>query len=114
MIALSHLRTVALLGGQFERGLEEVHEQPGCPVEARDRPGCRQAFKAPITQELPYNGPIFLLYPGLVVLTVRPPAGEFDAVTKAIFDQPVVDELAAIVHIQRSQGNGQARVRIPT
>jgi hypothetical protein len=29
MIALGHLCAVALLGSQFERGLEEVHEQPG-------------------------------------------------------------------------------------
>lgn len=70
MIALGHLRAVALLGSQFERGLEEVHKQPGCPVEARDRPGCRQALEAPIPQELPYNRAIFLLYPRLVVLTV--------------------------------------------
>jgi hypothetical protein len=40
---------------------------------------------------------------------IRPRTSEFDAVTKAVFDQPVVDELAAVVHIQRSQGKGQAR-----
>ncbi|ESX08408.1 hypothetical protein X766_34275 [Mesorhizobium sp. LSJC255A00] len=44
----------------------------------------------------------------MVVRMVRPRASEFDAVTKAIFDQPVVDELAAIIHIHRSQGKGQA------
>lgn len=32
--------------------------------------------------------------------------------TKAKFDEPVVDELAAIIHIQRSQGKGKpARFR---
>ena len=30
----------------------------------------------------------------------RPGAREFDAVAKAIFDQPVVDELTAIIHVQ--------------
>ena len=108
MIALGHLCAVALFGSQFERGLEEVHEQPGRSVEARDCPRCRQAFKAPIAQELAHNGAVLLLDPRLIVLAVGPRTGEFDAVTQAIFDQPVVDELAAVVHIQRSQGEGQA------
>ena len=36
-------------------------------------------------------------------------ASEFDAVTKAYSIKPVVDELAAAVHIQRLQGKGRRR-----
>lgn len=45
---MCHLRAVALLVSHLERGLEEVHEQPGCSVETRDRSGRCEAFEAPI------------------------------------------------------------------
>jgi putative transposase len=77
MIAFGDLRTVALLGSQLERGLEEIHEQPGRPKKAHDGPGRRQDFKAPIAQKLPYNGAILLLDPRLVILAVGPPSSRF-------------------------------------
>lgn len=50
----------------------------------------------------------FFCSTSLVIFAVRARAGELDAVAQAVFDQPVVDEFAAVVHVQRSQGKGQA------
>lgn len=59
-----------MLGSQFERGLEEVYEQSRGTIEARDRPGGRNALKAAIPQQLAHSGSVFLLHPGLVILAV--------------------------------------------
>src|ERR1700722_2440430 len=71
MIALGHLCAVAMLLGELEGRLEEVHEQPGGSIEARDCPCGRQSFEAPVTQKLPYDGSVLLLDPRLVVFSVR-------------------------------------------
>ena len=48
MIALAHPGSVALLLGQFEGGLEKVHEQPYRRVEPRERLSIlRKAILAP-------------------------------------------------------------------
>src|ERR1700676_1755749 len=108
MIALRDLRALPMLGGQFERGLKEVNEQSGCSVEARYRSGRRQALKAPVSQQLSYDGTVFLFDPCLVVFTVRTRASKFDPMTQAVFDQPVIYELSSVVHVQRSQGKRQS------
>src|SRR6185437_15434699 len=84
-----------------------------------------QTLEAPVTQQLPYwatgaggarpaaaapiaTAPVFLLDPRLIILAIRPRPREFNPVTEAIVNQPVVDELAAIIHVQAGQGEGQA------
>jgi len=67
-------------------------------IQARDRPSRSDPGKAPIAQELAYDGAVLVLDPSLIIFPVRSRARELDAVTQAVLDQPIVDELSAVLH----------------
>jgi hypothetical protein len=102
MVSLGHLRPLPMFLGQFERGLEEVHEQPRCSVQTRKRLGRSDAFEPAITQQLAHDGAVLLFDPGLVILAIRSRARELDAIAQAVLDHRLVHELAAVINVQRS------------
>src|SRR6476659_4859310 len=60
VIALANPRALALLLGQLERRLEEVHEQPHRRIKTRQ--GCcgRHSLQAPIAHDAADHGPVLL------------------------------------------------------
>ena len=75
MVAFGDLSTFAVLLGEFERRLEEVHKQSRCAIQACNSLGGRNALEATIAQELAHDCAVLLLDPSLVVLAVRTRAG---------------------------------------
>src|SRR5580658_10278865 len=108
MVPLGHLRSLPMLLRQLERGLEEVYEQPRSPVEARQHLSRGNALEPPITQQLAHDGAVLLFDPGLVILAIRPRAGKLDAIAQAVLDHRFIDKFAAVIDIQRSEGERQA------
>ena len=78
MVALGDLSAFTMFCSQFERGLEEVHEQPRGAIQARDRLRGRDTLKAPIPEKLAHDSAVLLLDPSLVVLAIGARAGELD------------------------------------
>jgi hypothetical protein len=103
MVALGDPSAIAMLGSQFERGLEEIHEQSRGSVQTGDGPGGSNAFEAAIPEQFSYDSTILLLDPRLVVLSIRSRAGELNPMAQAILDQSLIDKFAAIIHINCSQ-----------
>src|SRR5205807_7623680 len=108
VVALGDLSALAVLLGELEGRLEEVHEQSRSATQARDGLGGRYPLKAAIAQELPHDRAVLLFDPSLVVLAVRARARELDTTVQAILDQRLVYKFAAIVDIQRAKGKRQA------
>src|SRR6516165_10990605 len=78
MIVPAHQRTFALLAGQFERGLEEVHIQPGTLVKPPQRCSGAEPAQPPVAGQPPHHRAIFLLHPGLIVLAISARARPFE------------------------------------
>ncbi len=101
-------RAHASLAEELHRWLEEVHHQPELvAVQIVDRGDGLGRIIAVPAQELADVSPVFLLDVGVVVLLVRPAAGELDGVDLAIVPQVMIDELAAIIGVHAAQGEGQ-------
>src|SRR3954462_9867711 len=67
MVALADPCPLALLPGQLERGLEDVHEQPHRRVEPGQSRRGRQPLQASIAHDAADHGAVLLLDEGLVV-----------------------------------------------
>lgn len=72
MITLCHKRAVSAFLRQLERRLEEVHEQPGCLIEAGNRPRRGKPLKSLVAKKLSYDCAVLLLDRRLVVFPIRP------------------------------------------
>jgi len=98
---------------QFDRGLEEIHVQPqlvGVKI-VHGLDGFRGIVAVP-TDEFADMGPVFLLDMGVVVFFVGPAAGEVDLAIRTVFFDMVVDELAAVVDVQPSEGKGEPQAHL--
>lgn len=104
MIALVHARTVAMLLGQLERGLEEVHEQARRRVKFGQRNGRLQPLEATIADQAAHNRSVLLLHPCLVVLPIGSAARERDIAGGAVIAYRLVDEDAVVVGVEPQQG----------
>ena len=113
MVALRHLRPVAHLPGQLERGLEEVHEQANRPIEPAQRRRCLKAHVAPVARDAPDHSAVLLLHPRLVVLAIRPAAGERDPGRRAVVPHGLVHEHAVVVRIEPQQRKRQPLAHLP-
>lgn len=71
LVALLHLRTVALLLGELEGWLEEVHELTRCSVQLGRCMGRLQSLEATIADQTAYHRSVFLFHPRLIGLKVR-------------------------------------------
>ncbi len=69
--------------------------------------GGSNALQAMVTNHPAHNSAILLFDPRLVILVVWPREREFDSVVGAILHQGLVDKLAAIVDVERSQNKRQ-------
>ena len=103
MIALAHARSVALLLGQFEGGLEKVHEQPHRRVEPRERRCGLQSLKTTIAHNMANHSAILLLHKGLIVLAIRPATREYDTRRLTIVVDGLVHKHAVVVCIESEQ-----------
>ena len=72
VISLANTGPDTFLLGELERGLEKVHEQARCGIEARERLARRDALQPSVADEPSDHGPVLLLDPGLIVLPIRP------------------------------------------
>ncbi|MGY3560198.1 hypothetical protein ACVWXP_003467 [Bradyrhizobium sp. USDA 4463] len=77
-VCLRYTGTVALLGYQFERGLEEVHEQPRRSIEFSQQLGRFQALEPTIADYPAHDGAVLLLDERLVIFSVGPATREDD------------------------------------
>jgi len=59
--------------------------------------GCGNPLESPIPDHSPHHRTIFLLDPRLVIFPIGTTPRQFNPVTEAVFDQGLVDKLAAIV-----------------
>ena len=107
MIAFRDLRPVASLCRELERGLEEIHEQPHRPIQARQYRRRLQTLKASIADCPPDHGPVLLLDPRLVVLSIGTAARELDPRGEAVISHGIVHEHAVVVRVQSEEGEGQ-------
>src|SRR6185295_3474098 len=78
VVALANPCPLALLPGQLERGLEEVHEQPHRRVEPGQGRRGRPSFQASVAHDATHHSAVLLLDKGLVVLAIGPAARERD------------------------------------
>ncbi len=68
MVTLHYSSPNALFGGQLERRLEEVHEEPSRCIEPSQNTYGGEAFKSAVSDKTSDNGTILLFDPGLIVL----------------------------------------------
>ena len=76
-----------------------VHVEAHCAIQMGQGLTAYCAGVAFVSDEAAYHGTILLLYPRLVVLTVRPRACELDAPIGAVTDKCLVDERAVVVGV---------------
>src|SRR3954447_15049908 len=103
MIALADPCALALLPGQLERGLEDVHEQPCRRVEPGQSRRGRQPLQASIAHDAADHGAVLLLDEGLVVFAIGSTAREGDALRLAVIPYGLVDEHAVVVRVEPEQ-----------
>src|SRR3954451_16752431 len=103
MIALADPCALALLPGQLERGLEDVHEQPCRRVEPGQSRRGRQPLQAAIAHDAADHGAVLLLDEGLVVFAIGSTAREGDALRLAVIPYGLVDEHAVVVRVEPEQ-----------
>src|SRR6185437_10887891 len=108
MVPLGDLSALAVLLRQLEGGLEEVHEQARSAIQSRDGLRGSDTLETAVTEELAHNSAVFLFDPCLIVLAPRSGARELDPVAQAVLDQGLVHKLAAVIHVQCSQGERQS------
>src|SRR3954447_20035626 len=106
MIALADPCALALLPGQLERGLEDVHEQPCRRVERGQSRRGRQPLQASIAHDAADHGAVLLLDEGLVVFAIGSTAREGDALRLAVIPYGLVDEHAVVVRVEPEQIEG--------
>ena len=78
IVALRDPGTVPRLLDQLERGLEVVHVQADCPIQMSQGLTGNLACVAVMPDESADDGPVLLLDPSLVVLSICPGTGELD------------------------------------
>src|SRR3954470_23364817 len=103
MVALADPCALALLPGQLERGLEDVHEQPCRRVEPGQSRRGRQPLQASIAHDAADHGAVLLLDEGLVVFAIGSTAREGDALRLAVIPYGLVDEHAVVVRVEPEQ-----------
>src|SRR5262245_18285564 len=112
VVALEDLGAASASAEQLPHRAEEVVLEPAQVVEAlQDGPG-RTGAEAVVADEPAHEQAVALFDPRLIVLSVRPAAGEADPVAPAPAEQGGVDELTAIVAVPLPQREGQARVDV--
>ena len=103
MIALAHPRSVALLLGQSEGGLEKVHEQPYRRVEPRERRSGLQSLKTTIAHNTANHSAILLLHERLIVLAIRPETREYNTRFLTIVVHGLIHKHTVVVCIEAEQ-----------
>ena len=112
---LRDLRAVTRLLGQLERRLEEIHEQPQRAIQLLQRRSGLQPLIAPVAHRVTDHCTVLLFDPRLVVLAVRPAAGELHPGRRAIVPHRLVHEHAIIVSVSNpSSGNGNSLRNSPS
>ena len=109
VIALDHPRSFPLFLQQLERGLDQVRVQPRGRVQSRQSGNGRDAFEPPVADQATYDGTVLLLYPGLVILSVRARSGHLKTLAAAPLHDRLVHESAVVVEIYSAQGKGKQR-----
>lgn len=87
MVTLAHVGPDPFLLRELEGGLEEVDEQAGGRIEARERLARRDALESSVADEPANHGAVLLFDPGLIVLSIRARSRELDVVAEAERDQ---------------------------
>jgi hypothetical protein len=87
-----HAGAVAVFAHELLHGLEEVDLQTGEPIDAPELGIGGLGGEAVIADEVPDDGPVFLLGVGAVVFLPGPTAGEGDAALPAVVVQALVDD----------------------
>src|SRR6185312_4293885 len=108
MVPFGDLSALAILLRQLEGGLEEVHEQARSAIQSGNGLRGSDALETAVAEELAHDGAVLLFDPGLIVLAPRSGARELDPVAEAVLDQSLVHKLAAVIHVQCSQSEGQS------
>ena len=97
VIAFRHPDADPGLRSQFERGLEEVHEEPGRLIEPSQDPNRREPFKPSVSDQPSDDRAVLLFDPGLIVLAIGPRPRELDRMVVTVRDDDVIQEFAAVV-----------------
>lgn len=102
VIPFARTRTDPLLADQPPDGPQEVQLLLDHPRERAQGPVRGLAFVAVVADDAPHRDPVRLLHPRLVILAVAAATGEPHAALAAPGHNRVVDELRAVVGVQRA------------
>src|SRR6185295_17865148 len=107
VIALDDASAYATLLFELERWLEEVDEQSRGGIQPPKRLYGSHAFKSAVADQPPDHRSVLLLDPCLVVLVVRTRPRELYALSGAIVNQGIIQELRSVVDVQTAQQKWQ-------